>query len=207
MARLLEIHPINPQKRLITTVVESLRKSGVIVYPTDTTYGLGADLFDKKAIEKIISIKPEKKRAFLTFICTDISDLSKYAHISDGAYRIIRRLAPGPYTFVLPSSHETPRPVLEEKRRNVGIRIPNHPVCRALIEELGNPLISSTAVTRQGLYLPDPADIDKSLGHVLDYIIDGGIIPDTPSTIIDLSGDVPGIIRRGKGIEALDGIF
>lgn len=205
MSVLLKVNNSYPQKRHIGRVVDSLRKSGIIIYPTDTTYGLGADLFDKKGIDRIYRMKPQKKKTGLSFICSDLKDISRYAHVSDAAYRVMKELLPGPYTFILYATKEVPKLVMT-KRKTVGIRVPENNICRALIEELGNPIISTTAVTSDDTYYDDPDDINDKLGHAVDYVIDGGVIPRKPSTVIDFSGgDEAVILREGKG--PIRGIF
>jgi len=198
MAVVLKANPVHPQKRHIEHVVDSLRNAGMIVYPTDTTYGLGADLFSKKGIDRIYRIKPQKKKKPLSFICADLKDISRYAHVSDSAYRIMKRLLPGPYTFVLPATREVPRLVMT-KRKTVGIRVPDNNICLEIVRALGNPVISTSATSDQK-YFDDPDIIEDKLGHAVDYILDGGIIPFEPSTVIDFTdGDEPVLLREGKG--------
>lgn len=200
----LKINLEHPQKRHIDRIVESLRDDGLVVYPTDTTYGLGGSLFSKKAVERIYMLKPHKKKKPLTFICADLKDISRYAYVSDLAYRVMKRLIPGPYTFILEATREVPKLVMTN-RKTVGIRVPDNNVCRMLIEGLGNPIISTTAVSMQKEYFDDPYDLRASLGHAVDYIVDSGPLAFEPSTVIDLTdaSDVS-VIREGKGpIEGL----
>ncbi len=205
MSVLLKVNPTYPQKRQIGRAVDSLRKSGVIIYPTDTTYGMGADLFNKKGIDRIYRLKPHKKKRALSFICADLKDISRYAQVSNAAYRVMKELLPGPYTFILNATKEVPKLVMT-KRKTVGIRVPDNNICQALIEELGNPIISTTAMASDRSYYDDPDDISDKLGHAVDYILDGGIIPREPSTVIDFSeGDDVLIVREGKG--TTKGIF
>ena len=159
---LLEIDPERPRPRQIKRVAEVLRKGEIIVYPTDTCYGIGADIFNKKAIERIYQIKGLHKSSPFSFVCADLRDISKYAFVTDYAYRILRRFLPGPYTFVLEGSREVPKMMLT-KRRTVGIRIPAHPVCEAIAEALGNPLISTSAVIGDRTVWSDPKEINEVL--------------------------------------------
>lgn len=188
-----------PQKRHIDRMVEALKDDGLIIYPTDTTYGLGGSLFSKKAIEKIYMLKPHKKKKPLTFLCSDLKDISRYAHVPDLAYRVMKRLIPGPYTFILEATREVPKLVMTN-RKTVGIRVPDNNICLQLVEGLGNPIISTTAVSAQKEYFDDPYDLRDRLGHAVDYIVDGGLLAFDPSTVIDLTDpDGVKIIREGKG--------
>lgn len=196
--QILKINPQYPQKRLIDKVVDSLRNGGLIAYPTDTTYGIGADLFNKKAVDKIYRLKPHKKNKMLAFICADLKDISRYAFVSDEAYRAMKKHLPGPYTFVLPAAREVPSLVMT-KRKTVGIRVPDNDIAQAIVRELGNPIITTSTTRRENDIFDDPLEIRDSLGHALDYVIDGGLLPVEPSTVIDLSGLEPEVIREGKG--------
>ncbi|MEK7845458.1 MAG: L-threonylcarbamoyladenylate synthase [Nitrospinota bacterium] len=187
-----------PQPRLIKKVVQILNDGSVIAYPTDTIYGIGCDIFNKKGIEKIYQIKKREKNKPLSFICADLSDISQYAIVSNYAYRIMKRCLPGPYTFILEASSKTPKKIMS-KRKTVGIRIPDHKICLAIVVELGHPLITTSANISTEEELNNPDDIEDKLGHSLDLIIDGGPLISTPSTIIDLTGDSPMVIREGKG--------
>lgn len=196
--QILKINPLYPQKRLVSKVVDSLRGGGLIAYPTDTTYGIGADLFNKKAVDRIYQLKPHKKLKMLAFICADLKDISRYAFVSDEAYRAMKKHLPGPYTFVLPASREVPKLVLT-KRKTVGIRVPDNIIAQTIVSELGNPIITTSATRHENDIFDDPLEIHKIMGHALDYVIDGGIMPVEPSTVIDLSGVEPELIRKGKG--------
>ncbi|HOC94003.1 MAG TPA: L-threonylcarbamoyladenylate synthase [bacterium] len=199
MARIIELSPDHPQPRLVSFAVSALRDDGLVAYPTDTTYGIGASLMSKKAIERIYTLKPHKKKKPLTFLCSDLKDISRYALVPDGAYRIMRKLTPGPFTFILQATREVPRLVMTP-RKTVGIRVPDNVVSQAIISELGNPIIGTTAMNSGREYMDDPSDINDSIGHALDFVIDAGIIPYELSTIIDFTqGDEPVIIREGKG--------
>jgi tRNA threonylcarbamoyl adenosine modification protein (Sua5/YciO/YrdC/YwlC family) len=187
-----------PQPRLIKKVVQILSDGGVIAYPTDTIYGIGCDIFNKKGIEKIYQIKKREKNKPLSFICADLSDISQYAIVSNYAYRIMKRCLPGPYTFILEASSKTPKKIMS-KRKTVGIRIPDHRICLAIVKELGHPLITTSANISTEEELDNPDDIEDKLGHSLGLIIDEGHLISEPSTIVDLTGDSPVVLREGKG--------
>jgi len=195
---ILTINPKNPQIRLIRKVVEILKEGGVIGYPTDTIYGVGCDLFTPDAVRKIHRLKKAQKNKPLSFICSDLKDISQYACVSNQAYKIMKRLLPGPYTLILKATKLVPKIALT-KQNTVGIRIPHNKICLALVKELGHPIIS-TSVYRpdEGLY-NDPAEIEERFGKQLDLVIDGGVIVAEHSSILDLSGDYPEVIRKGKG--------
>ncbi|MCK4425324.1 MAG: threonylcarbamoyl-AMP synthase [Deltaproteobacteria bacterium] len=195
---LLEIDPERPSPRQINRVADVLRRGEIIVYPTDTCYGIGADIFNKKAIGRIYQIKGLHKSTPFSFVCADLRDISKYAFVTDYAYRILRRFLPGPYTFILEGSREVPKMMLT-KRRTVGIRIPAHPVCEAIAEALGNPLISTSAGIGDGPVWSDPKEINEALGKRLAIVVDSGIIPAVPSSVISLVNDEPLVLRKGKG--------
>ncbi len=192
------INPKNPQVRLVRKVVEVLEKGGVIGYPTDTIYGVGCDLFNPEAIRKIHRLKKMQKNKPLSFICSDLKDISRYAYVSNSAYKIMKRLLPGPYTFILRATKLVPK-VAMTKQNTVGIRIPDNKICLTLVRELGHPIIStSVSDSTEGLY-NDPSDIDERFGKQLDLVIDGGTIVAEHSSIIDLTEDTPNVIRKGKG--------
>lgn len=195
---LLKINPINPQKHLIGRVVEELKKGGVIAYPTDTVYGIGCDIFSKSAVERIYRIKGRDKKKPLSFICEDLKHISQYALVGDNSYRIMRRLIPGPYTFILKATKLVPK-VMLTKRETVGIRVPDSEICRMLVAELGHPIVTTSANVSNDAIISDPEEIDKKMGKLLDLVIDGGPLPQEPSTMIDLTGDAPVIVREGKG--------
>jgi tRNA threonylcarbamoyl adenosine modification protein (Sua5/YciO/YrdC/YwlC family) len=195
---IITINPKNPQVRLIRKVVEVLEKGGVIGYPTDTIYGLGCDLFNPEAIRKIHRLKKMGKNKPLSFICSDLKDISRYAYVSNSAYKIMKRVLPGAYTFVLKATKLVPK-VAMTKQNTVGILIPDNTICLSLVKELGHPIIStSVSKTDEGLY-NDPADIEERFGKQLDLVIDGGVIVAEHSSIIDLADDTPNVIREGKG--------
>jgi tRNA threonylcarbamoyl adenosine modification protein (Sua5/YciO/YrdC/YwlC family) len=195
---LVRINPQNPQPRLIRRVVEVLGNGGIIAYPTDTVYGFGCSLYQKKAIERIYLIKRSEKNRPFSFICADLKDISLYCQVTNYAYKIMKRLLPGPYTFVLEGTRLVPK-IMLTKRKTAGIRVPNNPICLALVKELGHPIITTSAKLSDGEALYDPADIDRHLGKSLDLVIDGGMLVSEPSSVIDLTGDTPRILRKGKG--------
>jgi len=195
---LIRINPKNPQPRLIRRVVEVLKEGGVIAYPTDTVYGFGCSLYKKKAIERIYMIKRSEKNRPFSFICADLKDISLYCKVSNYAYKTMRRLLPGPYTFILEGTKLVPK-IMLTRRLTAGIRVPNNPICLALVQELGHPIISTSAMLPEGEVLYDPAEIDRHVGKTLDLVIDGGVLVSEPSSVIDLSGDSPKVLRKGKG--------
>ncbi|MBD3290383.1 threonylcarbamoyl-AMP synthase [candidate division KSB1 bacterium] len=192
------IHPENPQDRLIQKAVEILADGGIIAYPTDTVYGIGCDIFSKQSIEKIFLLKGKSKKSPLSFICPDLKDIAKYAHVTNPAYRVMRQLLPGPYTFILRGSRLVPK-LMITKRKTVGIRIPDNNICLALLHELGHPIVSTSASIKNDIILTDPEEIDIHLGHALDLVIDGGILGLSPSSVVDLTDEPFRVIRHGKG--------
>jgi tRNA threonylcarbamoyl adenosine modification protein (Sua5/YciO/YrdC/YwlC family) len=192
------INPKNPQLRLIRRVVEVLEGGGMIGYPTDTVYGVGCDLFNPEAIRKIHQLKKLEKKKPLSFICSDLKDISRYAYVSNSTYKMMKRLLPGAYTFVLKATKLVPK-IAMTKQNTVGIRIPDNKICLALVKELGHPIISTSVYKPdEGLY-NDPAEIEERFGKQLNLVIDGGVIVAEHSSIIDLTEDIPKIIREGKG--------
>jgi len=195
---ILTINPNNPQLRLIRKVADVLKGGAVIGYPTDTIYGVGCDLFHPEAIRKIHRLKKLDGKKPLSFICADLKDISQYAYVSNQAYKLMKRLLPGAYTFVLKATKLVPKIALT-KQKTVGIRIPDNKICLALVKSLGNPIISTSVYKPdEGLY-NDPEEIDERFGRQLDLVIDGGIIVPAHSSIIDFTDDAPRVIRRGKG--------
>ena len=192
------INPKNPQVRLVRKIVEVLQGGGVIGYPTDTIYGVGCDLVNPDAIRKIHRLKKSDGKKPLSFICSDLKDISQYAYVSNFAYKTMKRLLPGPYTFILKATKLVPKMALT-KQNTVGIRIPDNKICLSLVKALGHPIIStSVQQPDEGLY-NDPADIDERFGKQLDLVIDGGVIVAEHSSVIDLTDDIPNVIREGKG--------
>lgn len=199
MAVTLQIDARHPNPRHIRRAVESLSAGGIVAYPTDTSYGLGCDLFNKGAIEKIYQLKRLDKRHQLSFICSDIADISQYAVISDYAYRTMKRLLPGPYTFVLQATKVVPKFMLGEKKKTVGIRIPDQPVPLAIVTELGHPIINTTAGFEAEEPLASAEQIVDAMGKQIDVVLDIGILQFDESSVVDLSGEAPVVLRRGKG--------
>lgn len=196
---LFTINPENPQLRLINQVINQMKSGAIICYPTDTGYGIGCDLFDQKAIKRIIQLKKRPKQKPFSFMCSNLTHISEYAHVSNSAYRLLKRNLPGPYTFVLPGSKLVPK-IMVTRQKTVGIRVPTHPICRLLIETLGNPIINtSVLLDEEENSLSEPFEIEQYLSNRVDVIIDGGRIFPDPSSIIDLTGDFPEILREGKG--------
>jgi tRNA threonylcarbamoyl adenosine modification protein (Sua5/YciO/YrdC/YwlC family) len=202
---LLHLHPENPQLRNIRTIVECIQNGGVIIYPTDTIYGLGCDIFQPKAIEKICRIKNiQPNKAQLSFICYDLSDLSKYAKtISTPIYRLLKAHLPGPYTFILPASREVPK-ILKSKKETVGIRIPNNNIARSIVRELGHPILTTTLPGEMVEEYTDPELIHENFKGLVDIVVSGGAGGVIPSTVIDCSADEPVIIREGLGEWAIE---
>lgn len=190
------IDPKIPKPRVVSRVAEILKQGGVIVYPTDTVYGLGCCITNKKGIEKINQIKASQKPKSIMF--SEIKDISQYAKVSNEAYRIMRILFPGPYTIILPATRLVPR-LLQTNRKAVGVRIPDHWFCRAVINETGEPIITtSIPLSDERLHI-DPIEIEAQFGHMVDVIVDSGILPDIPSSVISMETDAVEIIRRGLG--------
>jgi tRNA threonylcarbamoyl adenosine modification protein (Sua5/YciO/YrdC/YwlC family) len=194
---LLPINPEHPEPRKIQRALEVLEKGGLIAYPTDTVYGLGCDLMNKSAIERLYQVKSMHKQKNLAFICHDLSDISKYAVVDNSTYRTLRRHLPGPYCFILEATREVPKMVLT-KQKTVGIRVPNHPVVTTLARELGRPIISSTAAFPGEDPLIDPTEI-RDRFKVLDLVLDAGAGGSVPTTVIDLSGGHAVVVREGAG--------
>ena len=195
---LISINPENPQQRLIDKIVDQLRHGAVMCYPTDTGYGIGCDMFNQKAIKKIFQIKKRPKHKPLTFMCSGLKNISEYAHVSNSAYRLLKKNMPGPYTFVLPGTKLVPK-IMSTKQKTVGIRVPDSAICTLLMETLGNPIIN-TSVPYDDHSPPSEAyDIDMLIGNVVDVIIDAGPSYPDPSSVIDLTGDIPEVLREGKG--------
>jgi tRNA threonylcarbamoyl adenosine modification protein (Sua5/YciO/YrdC/YwlC family) len=193
-----ELHPDNPQLRYINKAVEVLRNGGVIIYPTDTVYGIGCDIFNKEALERVYWIKNESTTKLFSFICPDLKNISKYAKVSDFAYRSMKKLLPGPYTFVLPAAKEVPKK-LWTKRKTVGIRIPNNQIALTLAKELGNPIISTSVTNRKGQVLFDPIEIRAIFNIQVDLMLSSGALEGEPSSIVDISDGEAVVLREGAG--------
>jgi tRNA threonylcarbamoyl adenosine modification protein (Sua5/YciO/YrdC/YwlC family) len=193
-----ELHPETPQLRYINKAIEVLSKGGVIIYPTDTVYGIGCDIFNKEALERIFSIKNDSISKLFSFVCSDLKDIAKYARVSDYAYRTMKHLLPGPYTFILPAAKLVPKK-LWSKRKTVGIRVPNHAVTLTLVKEFGHPIISTSTTNRKGEVLIDPFEIKNIFNSQVDLMLASGNLSGDPSSVIDLSAEVPEVIREGAG--------
>lgn len=197
--RMLEINPIHPQPRLIGQVAQVLENSGIIAHPTDTTYALGVALTNKKGVDELYRIKKKDLKRPLSFLCSDISFLSEYALISKQAFQIMRRILPGPYTIILPARKSAPRKLLWTNRKEIGLRIPDNPVVRAIVDQIGEPLISTSAKLPHGELLATAREIFDDFGHAIDLVIDAGYIYPEPSTILSFLDEVPTVVREGKG--------
>ncbi len=195
---LIKINPVNPQERLINRVVDVLKRGGVIAYPTDTYYGIGCDILNKKAIQRIYQLRQRDKKKPFSFICSDLKNISHYAKVSNYAYKTMRRLLPGPYTFVLEGSKLVPK-IMLTKRKTAGIRVPDNNICLALVRVLNNPIISTSAKAPDNALFYDPSLIHDFFGKRIDVVIDGGPVPGKPSSVISLINDIPEIIREGQG--------
>jgi tRNA threonylcarbamoyl adenosine modification protein (Sua5/YciO/YrdC/YwlC family) len=194
----LTINPQNPQPRFISRVVETLKQGGVVGYPTDTTYGIGCDIFNKKGVKKIYQIKQRDPRKPFSFICADLSDVANYAQVSNFAFKIMRRHLPGPYTFVLEATRVVPD-LLTTRQKTVGIRIPDNPIALAIVSELGHPLVTTSANVSGEATYQDPEQIEETMGHMLDLVVDGGMLLGEPSTVISLVDDRIEVLRQGSG--------
>jgi tRNA threonylcarbamoyl adenosine modification protein (Sua5/YciO/YrdC/YwlC family) len=195
---LLEINPHNPQSRLISKIVDILEKGGVIAYPTDTTYGIGCSIMNKRGIEKIYSIKQREKNKPFSFICSDLSDIARYAKVSNFQYKIMKRYLPGAYTFVLNATNIVPG-LLVTKQKTVGIRIPDNRICLAIVQALGHPIITTSANRSGEEPIGDPSAVDLEMGKLLDLVVDGGSLSAAVSSVVSLIDDIPVVLRKGVG--------
>lgn len=199
-SRYFEIHPKDPQLRLIKQAVEIIREGGVVVYPTDSSYALGCHIGDKDAMERISRIRQTDKHHHFTLVCRDLSEIAKYARVNNQQYRTLKTFTPDPYTFLLQATRETPKRLQNPKRRTIGIRVPDHPVPRALLEELAEPIMSSTLILPgEQTPMSDAQEIQERLYHIVDAVIDGGNCGFEPTSVIDLAGPAPVVVREGKG--------
>lgn len=200
MARLIEIHPANPQPRLVAAVVQVIRRGGLIAYPTDSSYAFGCHIGDKRAMDRIRRIRRTDKRHNFTLVCSDLSEIGTYARVDNWAYRMLRAMTPGPYTFILPATREVPKRLQHPKRRTIGIRVPDHPLVQAMLDLLGEPIMSSTlSLPGDDVPMTDPEEIEERIGHQVDVIIDAGPTGIESTSVIDLSSGVPEVLRVGKG--------
>lgn len=200
MSQYFQVHPDNPQVRLIRKAVELVRAGAVIVYPTDSAYALGCHIGNKDAMERICRIRQVDDRHNFTLVCRDLSELALYAKVDNPAYRLLKALTPGPYTFILPATREVPRRLQNPKRRTIGLRVPANTIAQALLAELGEPLMSATlALPGHDHPMTDARDIREALERDVDLVIDGGNCGVEPTTVVDMTGDVPVVVRAGKG--------
>ena len=202
MSQFFAIHPTHPQPRLIKQAVEIIHRGGVIAYPTDSSYALGCHIGDKDALVRLRRIRKMDDKHSLTLVCRDLSEIATYAKIENADYRLLKSLTPGPYTFLLNATGEVPRRLMHPKRRTIGIRVVDHPIVRALLEELGQPIMSCTLIMPGDEFpLTDAELIREQLEHHVDLIIDGGHCGFEPTTVIRMTGDVPVVQREGKGVD------
>jgi tRNA threonylcarbamoyl adenosine modification protein (Sua5/YciO/YrdC/YwlC family) len=195
-----QIHPDNPQVRLIRSAADIIRAGGVVVYPTDSAYALGCHIGDKNALDRIRRIRKLDDRHNFTLVCSDLSEIATYAKVDNAVYRLLRHSTPGPYTFILKATSEVPRRLMHPKRKTVGLRVPDNRIAAALLADLGEPLMSVTLIMPGEEYpMLDPYDIRDTLQHEVDLVIDGGYCGMEPTTVVDLADDVPVILRVGKG--------
>ncbi|MCW8945443.1 MAG: L-threonylcarbamoyladenylate synthase [Sedimenticola sp.] len=204
MSQFFQIHPDNPQLRLIRSAVEIIRQGGVVVYPTDSSYALGCHIGDKNAMERIRIIRKLDDKHNFTLVCRDLSEIALYAKIENQHYRMLKNLTPGPYTFIHKATKQVPRRLQHPKKKTIGIRVPENHIAQALLAELGEPMMSSTLILPgEELPLTDPYDMRDILSHQVDLIIDGGYCGMEDSTVVDMEGDAPVVIRAGKGDTSL----
>ena len=200
MANIIEVHPDNPQPRRVAEIVQTIRDGGLIAYPTDSSYAFGCHIGDKRAMDRIRRIRRTDKHHNFTLVCSDLSEISTYARVDNWAYRMLKAMTPGPYTFILPATREVPKRLQHPKRRTIGLRVPDHVLVRAVLEELGEPIMSSTLLLPgDDLPLTDPVDIEARIGHEIDLIIDAGPTGIEPTSVIDLSSGTAQVLRVGRG--------
>ena len=200
MAQLFQIHPQNPQGRLISQAVKIIHKGGIMAYPTDSSYALGCQIGDAKALERIRTIRQAGPEHNFTLVCEDLSELAKYARVENQDYRLLKSLTPGPYTFILPATREVPRRLQHPKRKTIGLRVPDFPIVSALLAELGEPIMSSTLwMHRDDLPLNDAHEIEDRIGHEIDLIIDAGPCDLQPTTVVEIDHGGAYVVRQGKG--------
>lgn len=200
MSIILQIHPENPQIRVLRQAVCIIERGGVIVYPTDSGYALACHLGDKHAVNRIRAIRKLEEKHHMTLVCRDLSELSQYAHVSNASFRLLKAFTPGAYTFILPASSEVPRRLQHPQRKTIGLRVPDHAIAQALLETIDQPLISTTLMLPdRDVPLIEPQAIQEVLGRQIDLIIDGGYCGLEPTTVVDLTGDSPNVLRVGKG--------
>lgn len=200
MARLIQIHPTDPQPHRVRNIVDLIREGAVIAYPTDSSYALGCRIGDRNAIKRISRIRRTDRKHNYTLVCADLSEISVYARVENWAYRLIKSLSPGPYTFVLPATRQLPKILAHPKRRTIGIRVPDHPLVNAMLEELGEPIMSSTlSLPGDDRPLTDPVEIEERIGHEVDVIVECGSTGIEPTSVLDLSSGAVEVLRAGRG--------
>ena len=200
MAQYFTIHPDNPQQRLIAQTVDIIRRGGVIAYPTDSSYALACGLGNKQAIERIRKIRRVDDKHNFTLLCRDLADISTYAQVNNDTYRLLKGLTPGAFTFVLKATKEVPRKLQHPKRKTVGIRVPDNLVAQQILEQLAEPMLTSTLILPDETEaIADPFDINEALGKQLDLVVDAGVIPYQPTTMVVWDNDFPEVVREGKG--------
>jgi tRNA threonylcarbamoyl adenosine modification protein (Sua5/YciO/YrdC/YwlC family) len=200
MAQFFQIHAENPQHRLIVQAADIIRKGGLVVYPTDSAYALGCHIGDKDALERIRTLRKLDKNHNFTLMCRDLSEIATYARVDNQAYRLIKNHTPGAYTFILEATADVPRRLMHPKRKTIGLRVPDNPIALALLEELGEPLMtSSLLLPGEEFPMTDPYDIRDTLEHFVELVIDGGYCGLEPTTVIDLTESLPQLVRQGKG--------
>jgi tRNA threonylcarbamoyl adenosine modification protein (Sua5/YciO/YrdC/YwlC family) len=197
-APILAIDPVHPQPRMVERAAQTLAAGGLVAFPTDTYYAVGCDLFDKRAIERIYQLKQLPKSHELSFICSELAEVARYAILDNAAFRVLRRKTPGPFTFVLPATRLVPDLALR-RQKTVGVRLPDSPIALEIVRQLAHPVVSTSAATPDGEVLIDARDVKERLGHGLELVLDGGYRPNEPSTVIDLTGPEPRVVRQGKG--------
>ena len=200
MARLIEVHPKDPQPRRVATIVQIIHAGGLVAYPTDSSYAFGCHIGDVRAINRIHRIRRTDQRHNFTLVCMDLSDIGVYARVDNWAYRLIRALTPGPYTFILPASREVPKRLQNPKRRTIGLRVPDHPLVTAMLESLGEPIMSSTLLLPgDDRPLTDPMEIEERIGGQIEAIIDAGPVGIEPTSVLDLTSGTVEVLRVGRG--------
>lgn len=200
VARLIEIHPTHPQPRQVASVVQIIRSGGLIAYPTDSSYAFGCHIGDAKAINRIHRIRRTDKTHNFTLICRDLSEISLYARVDNWAYRLIKSLTPGPYTFILPANREVPKRLQNPKRRTIGLRVPDHPLVQAMLDTLAEPIMSSTLLLPGDEHpMTDPLEIEARIGHQIDAVIEAGPVGIEPTSVVDMTNGYAKVLRVGRG--------
>ncbi len=200
VARLIDIHPTNPQPRQVAAVVQIIRSGGLIAYPTDSSYAFGCHIGDAKAIGRIRRVRRTDKAHNFTLVCSDLSEISAYARVDNWAYRLIKSMTPGPYTFILPATRQVPKRLQNPNRRTIGLRVPDHPLVQAMLETLAEPIMSSTLLLPGDEHpMTDPADIEARIGHEIEAIIEAGSVGIEPTSVIDMTQGYAEVLRVGRG--------